>query len=154
MLSYLQALVILEVKSMKSYIVTFIDRIDCFGFIWKKLYIVNLPNCCTYLIITKVLKPLFLWNRPYNELMLLSCNKRNIYWLRNKIIFPKVAVWSKMLMLLKEGINNSPNDLSDITCKLFFFRVNYDLTALAFGISIFLLKTEMWGTFSLWAITR
>ena len=42
MLSYLQALVILEEKSMKSSmvytdIVTFIDRIDCFGFIKKKL---------------------------------------------------------------------------------------------------------------------
>ena len=40
MLSYLQALVILEEKSIKSSmvyndIVTFIDRIDCFGFIKK-----------------------------------------------------------------------------------------------------------------------
>ena len=38
MLSYLQALVILEVKSMQSSmvytdIVTIVDRIDCFGFI-------------------------------------------------------------------------------------------------------------------------
>ena len=39
-LSYLQALVILEIKGMKSPIVytdivTFIDRVDCFGFIFK-----------------------------------------------------------------------------------------------------------------------
>ena len=43
MLSYLQALVVLEVKSMKSSpvhtdIVAFIDCIDCFGFIFKKWY--------------------------------------------------------------------------------------------------------------------
>ena len=43
MLSYLQTLVILEVKTMKSSTVyadtvTFIDCIDCFGFILKNWY--------------------------------------------------------------------------------------------------------------------
>ena len=53
-LGYFQALAILEVKSMKSLmvytnIVTYIDRIDCFGFIYKNWY------KCTYLFFIWVL---------------------------------------------------------------------------------------------------
>ena len=48
-------------------------------------------------------------------------------------------------MLLKEGINNTSTEVSDITCKLFFFRVNDALPALVPGINIFSLKTETRG---------
>ena len=72
----------------------------------------------------------------YNDLTLLSCNKRNIYWLRNKFTLPKISVWSQILMLLKECINNTSNELSDITFKLFFFRKNCTLPASALDINI------------------
>ena len=90
----------------------------------------------------KLLNLYFYETVPYNDLMLLSCNKRNIYWLRSKIILPKVAVWSQILMLLKVRIKNTSNELSDITCKIFLFRVNYVLTVLPFGIKIFSLKVK------------
>ena len=48
-------------------------------------------------------------------------------------------------MLLKEGINNTSNELSDITFRIFFFRVTYSLPGLTLGKNIFSLKTEMRG---------
>ena len=39
-------------------------------------------------------------------------------------------------MLLKECINNTSNELSDITFKLFFFRKNCTLPASALDINI------------------
>ena len=58
MLSYLQALVTLEVKSMKSSmlytnIVTFMDCIDCFWFILKKWYMLICFYFKYYIFISK-----------------------------------------------------------------------------------------------------
>ena len=48
-------------------------------------------------------------------------------------------------MPLQDYINNTSDELSHITCTLFFFRVDYALTVLAFGMKIFSLKTKAGG---------
>ena len=55
---------------------------------------------------------------------------------RQNYLTESIAVWSQILMLLKERIKNTSNALSDITCKLFFFRANYALTVASYWLLV------------------